>query len=115
MPSQDQNIICTLLKKDYGLLVYIYTYRVTSYSVNNFSLCILFSVKFKLCSGLEKAWGLSALLMLISTSFELELVNYFNYVCFESSRIFTVYRRICCKPKLQNGVIQLELDGLVPF
>ena len=43
---------------------------------------ILFSVKRKLCSGLEKAWGLSALVMLIFARFEFDSAIYCNFCSF---------------------------------
>ena len=42
----------------------------------------LLSVKCKLCSGLEKGWGLSVLFMLIVARFEFDLVIYCNFCSF---------------------------------
>ena len=44
---------------------------------------LFFSVKHKFCSSLDKAWGLSALLMLIFARFEFDLGIYCNFCRFE--------------------------------
>ena len=47
-----------------------------------------FSVKYKLCSGLEKTWELSVLLMLVSARFEFDWVVYCNFCSFLFSFIY---------------------------
>ena len=49
---------------------------------------ILFSVKRNLCSGLQKAWGLSALFMIISARFEFDLAIYSTFCSFWVSFIY---------------------------
>ena len=82
MPLQAQSIICTLLK----ILIFISKFLVMIYLLKSTKLkdlkYISFSVKCKLCSGLEKAWGLSALLMLNFACFEFDLLFLVISVCF---------------------------------